>query len=81
MTHFFMLLAVAVLGFSGGWFLACVALAQSHLRQAKDLDAERRELEDDRRALLEFTRAQVDQERTRISWDLGAQKRLSREVQ
>jgi hypothetical protein len=80
-THFFTLLFTAVLFFSLGWFIACVALSQSHLRQAKDLDAERQELEDDRRALLEFTRAQVDQERTRISWDLGAQKRLSREVQ
>jgi hypothetical protein len=80
-SYVFLLLVTAAFGFSGGWFLACIALAQSHLRQAKDLDAERQELEDDRRALLEFTRAQVDQERTRISWDLGAQKRLSREVQ
>jgi hypothetical protein len=77
-THFFTLLFTAVLFFSLGWFIACVALSQSHLRQAKDLDAERQELEDDRRALLDFTRAQVEQERTRIGWDLGAQKRLPR---
>jgi hypothetical protein len=80
-THFFTLLLTAVLFFSLGWFIACVALSQSHLRQAKDLDAERQELEDDRRALLDFTRAQVEQERTRISWDLGKHRRLTREVQ
>jgi signal transduction histidine kinase len=81
MTTFFMLLATGAIAFAAGWAIACVALAQSHMRQAHDFDRERQELEDDRRALLEFTRAQVDQERTRISWDLGAQKRLSREVQ
>lgn len=80
MTHFFTLLATAVLFFSFGWFLACVALSQSHLRQAKDLDAERQELEDDRKALLEFTRAQVDLERTQLTWALGSHRRTKLEA-
>jgi hypothetical protein len=76
-NHFFQLLAVAVLGFSGGWFLACVALSQSHMRQAKDLDAERLELAEEREMLTRYWKL----DEPPVKWDLGGHRSLNRVVQ
>ncbi|MEY2668731.1 MAG: hypothetical protein RJA59_1369 [Pseudomonadota bacterium] len=67
-----LLLVTAAFGFSGGWFLACIALSQSHMRQAKDLDAERQALDEEREMLTQYWK--LDQ--PPVKWALGEHKRI-----
>jgi hypothetical protein len=76
-TYVFLLLVTAAFGFSGGWFLACIALSQSHMRQAKDLDAERLELAEEREMLTRYWAL----DEPPVKWDLGGHRNLTRVVQ
>jgi hypothetical protein len=71
-SYVFLLLVTAVFGFSGGWFLACIALSQSHMRQAKDLDAERQALDEEREMLTRYWLL----DEAPVKWDLGGHKRV-----
>ncbi|MEY2669324.1 MAG: hypothetical protein RJA59_1962 [Pseudomonadota bacterium] len=75
MTAFFMLLSVGSLAFAAGWAIACVALAQSAMRQAHDFDRERQELDDEREALHMAWLAATPPPKTTVSFALGAHKK------
>jgi heme/copper-type cytochrome/quinol oxidase subunit 1 len=75
MTTFFMLLATGAIAFAAGWAIACIALAQSHMRQATDFDRERRELDDEREALALAWLASAPPPKTTVSFAIGAHKK------
>jgi hypothetical protein len=75
MTTFFMLLATGAIAFAAGWAIACVALAQSHMRQAHDFDRERQELDDEREALHMAWLAATPPPKATVKFDIGGHKK------
>jgi hypothetical protein len=75
--HFVALLVTAVFAFAAGWFLACYFVTTHLHRDIADLDAERRELEDEREELNRawLTAAVVIPEQ-RVELDLGSHRRI-----